>query len=283
MVLYWNKELFNTHAIAGPPLTWDETLEFSKKITKQDVSRAITVSGIAFGRANNIPLFRDIIALLLLQQGSDIADEKDLVVFGGGDRTGGTERNPAQSVLRFYTDFSNPGRDTYTWNPALPKPEEHFVKGSLGMMLEYASRYGNIKEKAPHLAFDVAKVPQLSTDSIPVTVAQVPAIVVSAQAKQKEIAAWQFALWLTEEERITDYVEALNVAPARRDILRKDINHEFWPLLKSSALQSKWIRDPIPKETHTIIREMIESVASAQLTISEAVSQANLKIKKVLK
>ncbi len=271
LVLYWNKSMFNTAGIPMPPKTWDSVLENSMELKKEDSAGNILTAGIAMGRADNISRFREIFMALLLQQGGDIASPSGNVMFSRKEAQ--ETSGPAVSVTRFYTDFSNPGRNAYTWNPGLSSPEELFSQGRLAMMFNYASISTDIKSKDPHLSFDLARIPQ-TKDTTPVTVSKIPAFTVNKFTKDP-IAAWQFLLWLTDKDVFS---ERMVVAPALRSSLSANRETEYWPVLQISSIQSKWFNDPDPSKTTPILRDMIEAVANGTQTVSQAVYGANLKL-----
>ena len=50
MVMYWNKDIFSSAAIANPPATWSEFPLLSGKLTTVDQNGNITQSAVSFGR-----------------------------------------------------------------------------------------------------------------------------------------------------------------------------------------------------------------------------------------
>lgn len=282
LVLYWNRSLFNTAGIALPPQDWDAFLDFSQQLTARDNSGNITTAGSAMGRAINIERFREILGMLFLQQGVDIVNPDGTVTFSEKERRGDALLNPTESVVRFYTDFANPGRSSYTWNPALSSPDAMFAEGRLGMMFDYASRVPSITEKNPHLSFDIARAPQLVDSDIPVTVSRLPGITVN-KFTAEPIAAWQFALWLTAPEQAKLLIGESTVAPATRSLLTGTSERPYWPVLQQSTLQASWLNDPVPTKTTPVLRDMIKSITDGASIIEVAVREAGLKIQQLVR
>src|SRR3989344_3265451 len=131
------------------------------------------------------------------------------------------------------------------------------------MMIDYASRVDTIRRKNPHLNFDIAKAPQIEGSQIPLTVARIPALFVS-KASSHKTASWRFILWLSEEVGAEKMIENLNVAPVSRDLLGRASQKSFWEILRSSSLQARWIHDPDPQGSKTILYDMVESIADAR-------------------
>lgn len=282
MVLFWNKDLFNAAVISNPPLVWGDVLEDAKLLTKKTQSGELKTSGIAFGRARNIPVFKDILSLLLLQQGADIANKNGEIIFGEERREGNIKLNPTESVVRFYTDFANPKRDSYTWNASLDLPHELFSRGDVAIMIDYSSTVDAIRSKNPHLNFDVSKVPQIEGSQIPITVAKIPAFVVS-KASSNKLASWRFILWLSQEAEAEKMIEDINVAPVNRNLLNRTSQKPFWEVLRSSSLQARWIHDPRPVETRLILSDMVESIADTRKTVSESIQDARKKLQELIR
>lgn len=272
LVLFWNKDIFNAGVIALPPANWEELSTISNTIKATDASGTVSRAGVAMGRAKNIPNTKDILALLMLQQG--LAPHSPFFTSKSNDDAG-----KIQSAVRFYTDFANPGYAGYTWNGFLPAPEDLFATGKLGMMLEPLSRYQAIVDKNPHLAFNVTKSPQPKDSEVPIYTGDIIVITVPLASKHAS-AAWSFGSWMTEAEQAKQLLGKGYIAPARRDLYRDSTVTAlpFFPILKEEALNLRLMNDPYPQESAEIIENIIESIVDKKLTISEGVKEAGLRI-----
>ncbi|MBI4121342.1 MAG: extracellular solute-binding protein [Candidatus Ryanbacteria bacterium] len=274
IVLFWNRELFEQakpEPIALPPKDWDEFVRDSKKLTKLADGKQVTRAGAALGRAHNIPLYKEILSLLLLQLNSDIED--GIFLGGAGSKEAA---DGARSAIKFYTDFGNPNTapgGAYSWNPRLPEPRALFIEGKLGMMLDLYSFKDELKAKNPHLAFDVASVPQLRDDGKrtqkTVNYAAVRAITV-LKGGENQNNAWFFAKWLANPEQIKSIIASHDVAPVIRSMFS---GNEVGGLLKTASLTARRPRETFPKENSRIVRDLIESVADGG-TITESMAKA---------
>ena len=77
---------------------------------------------------------------LSLQAGDDIVvrGEDDIFVPVLGDfKDGGI--SAAESAIRFYTEFANPSRQTYSWNRSLPEAQRAFIGNQVAMYFGFAS------------------------------------------------------------------------------------------------------------------------------------------------
>ncbi|MEK7649652.1 MAG: extracellular solute-binding protein [Patescibacteria group bacterium] len=269
LVLFWNKDLFNQALIAVPPATWHDFLDASNKIKELGAGGAVLQSGAALGRGRNIPLHKEILSLLFLQQGTSLED----ALFSQGKEKDQT----ILSILRFYTDYGKPGTAAYTWHGVLAEPRELFIEGKLGMMLDHYSYKKELEDKNPHRAFDIAPAPQTQGGKL-AYVADVRAITVPKGAAEQD-AAWSLARFFISQPELQKIISRGVVVAARRDLIAVDSLPE---ILKKSVLNAKTSFEQYPKENSLIISEMIESIANGQLLPSEAVTEARTKRQRLI-
>ncbi len=268
LVLYWNKDLFaqvSPDPIAKPPENWDTFLNDSKGLTILGDGGRVVRSGAALGRAKNIPLYKEILSVLLLQLDVDIEG----AIYSGGAKE---KTASAESVIRFYTDFGNPStapKGAYTWNTRMPEPRMLFAEGKLGMMIDLYSFARELRSKNPHLSFDIAPLPQINA-ARKVNYARVRAITVPRTAKTPD-ASWLFARWLASGKAIESILKEYDAAPVGRDLLESG---KINSLLKTASLTARRPRETYPLENSRILSGLIESVADGQKTVSEAITDA---------
>jgi len=269
IVLFWNKDLFNQALVATPPATWHDFLSTSNKIKELGAGGTIAKSGAALGRARNIPLHKDILSLLLLQQGQ-ILEEALFDERGSKDQA-------VLSILRFYTDFGKPGTAAYTWHGVLPEPRDLFIEGKLGMMLDRYSYKKELENKNPHRAFDISPVPQTQGGKL-AYVADVRAITVPKGSSAHE-AAWALARFFVSQPELKKITAEGVIVPARRDLIAVDSMPD---ILKRSVLNAKASFEQYPKENAPVIAEMIENMANGKLLPSEAITEVRIKRKRLI-
>src|SRR3989344_6229668 len=182
--LYWNRDFFASETIALPPTTWDEFLEDARKLTKRTENGNITRSGAAMGLTTNIPEAIDIVSLLTLQGGISIIDPATHAVTLAQTRTANQiTTSPAQTALRYYTDFSRREKTSYTWNHTFPKPDDAFAREDLAMFVGRASAFASLSQRSPHINIGVSPVPQYSEAPIKIGYGRVMAFTVPAQSR----------------------------------------------------------------------------------------------------
>lgn len=264
LALYYNKDLFNTAGIATPPQTWEQVLEDVKKLTKTDAAGNITQSGISLGTAKNINRAVDILYLLMLQNGTQMVDDnKTKATFNLKAKTKtGESYTPGLDALTFYTDFANPKKTVYTWNPSQQNSIDAFTSEKSAMMLNYLYQDVTIKAKAPRLNYAIAPAPQIEADpQKAVNFANYWGEAVSNASPNKDVA-WDFLLYLAKKENMDKYAKLTKRAASRRDVLETQLED---PDLKTFAKQALTAKSWYQKDAGVIENIFIENIESAAL------------------
>jgi multiple sugar transport system substrate-binding protein len=276
LVMYWNRDLFSNAGIVTPPTTWKEVLTLTKTLTKKK-NLDITQGAIALGEYENVIHAKDILSLMFLQVGAPITQ------IGSGGKllsTLGTYPAVAQAV-RFYTDFSNPLKSSYSWNRSLPSSQEMFLSGDLAMYVDFASVNKTLLTKNPRLNFDLAPVPQTEGQETFVTYGKIHGIAVLKRGKNTP-GGVAFAKLFAGKKYADVFAKAAGLAPMRRDLLSVPQSDAFTSILYSASLRARsWI-DPQPMQTDSIFARMINSVLSGENTPDIAVTKADLEINSLL-
>jgi len=279
MVLYWNKSLFSSSGISRPPKTWDEFITTAQALTEFDSANNISVSGAALGDFSNIKNAKDIISLFILQTENPIIDIDSMLVTLGDKMN--LPLDPTSSTVRFFNEFSNPKKPSYSWNFNMPDSQEAFVGHRLGMYIGYASEYEEILEKNPHLNFDVAEVPQIRDGRIEATFGRIDALVLSKSAAYSG-AALKLMTYLVSYEAQKKIQESSLMPSTRRDVLSEQTESARLAIFNKSAVKTRVWPDPNPEETYGIFKNMVESVRLGQKGLEESVKDAKNKLKNVL-
>lgn len=277
LVLYSNKALLTKSFIPSVPKTWDELVEMSKKITVKDASGSISVSGVALGRARNINNAPDIVSTLLLQFGDPMTDDRGQLKIGTIVPQSNVRVNPAESALRFFTDFANPAKSTYSWSFALPEAQDFFITGKLAFYIGYMNEYDIIRAKNPHLDFVVSLIPQLTGAQRPITGGSLKLLAVP-RAARNPIHAWDFIRFATEPAQTVLFANATNTVVPRRDIFATYQNEAVRSIFAQSLLALKLWDNPSPSSVDIAFRDMIEDIALGRRTILEAINKTNEKV-----
>ena len=280
MVLYWNRDLFQAAGIASPPKTWDEFIAISQKLTLKDSDGNIIQSGAGLGVFENIKHSKDIISLLILQTGNPIINPHSLQVTLG--ETEGLALNPAESAVRFFTEFSNSQKISYSWHQAMLQSDQAFLTGKLAMYFGYASEYNTLRERNPHLNFDVAEVPQIKDGKVQATFAKMQSLVISKQSNYPQ-ASWKIVKILTEEDIYQKFCDNIFMPPAQRALLLKQPEDPALAVFYKSAVKSRAWLEPNPEMVSNIFQNMIESVNTGRQSVHEAVKDAEAQLGALMK
>ncbi len=143
--LFVNTELFDAAGVSVPT-TWEDFVIAAKKLTVKDETGTIQTSGAALGTYGNITHASDIVSLLFIQQGVDMANISAV---------------PQDEIdaLDFYTSFVK--SETSTWDSTLDQSLMSFGQGKLAMYFGYSWDIFSIQKLNKDLPFKTYPVPTL--------------------------------------------------------------------------------------------------------------------------
>lgn len=278
LVLYWNRTLLANEQFVLPPKQWEELFKMAQTITKRDASKNVLVSGVALGEFSNVNYAKNILVTMFMQAGGTVihtdatgATEATLTA-----RSAETGTQPMQDALRFYTEFSNPSKSTYSWNRALPNSRDAFIAGDLALYIGYASELDTILVQNPNLNFDVAPLPQTSggAGERRLTTARVYAYAVPKIAKNV-YGASQIIEMFSTPEALESFSRNVGLPSPHRGILSKDSGTDpVVATFRVSAMQAVSWPDPDPDTTNAIFAKMSNNVVDGSMRLSEAVERA---------
>ena len=122
-----------------------------------------------------------------------------------------------EKALRFYTEFANPAKTSYSWNRSLPSAQDAFVAGDVAMYLGFASEYTQIAQRNPNLRFGVAPLPQISQSGTRVTYGRLMGVAI-ARTTGNITGALAVAQQLSGTAAVGLISGALSLPPVRRDV-----------------------------------------------------------------
>lgn len=278
LALYYNKDLFDQAGIVHPPKTWTEFTDDVAKLKRVNAQTgAITRAGAAFGGgAKNVNRATDIVMMLMMQRGVKMnSPESRLATFAKGVVLLG-EKNPAETAINFYTNFSNPATPYYTWNDNFANSIDAFSDGRAAMMLGYSYLDTTIKTKNPFLNYAIAPAPQNDPEAA-LTFPNYWAFTVSATSKNQDLA-WRFLKFMgLQESRAAEYLKNTQRPPALRSLIEKNMSDLRLGVFARQALTARSWQQPDGSAVEAIFSDMIDSVLFGRLSIGEALSQAQQK------
>ena len=119
MVLYWNRSIFN-QIRKSVPTEWGQLQTLAPDLTLKDKNNNIIRSAVGMGEFSNVTNAKNILLTLMMQAGAPLVTydgEKYNVSISNSQVIG--QLSPTAAALRFFTDFANPTKSTYSWNRAL--------------------------------------------------------------------------------------------------------------------------------------------------------------------
>lgn len=263
MVLYYNRDLLDKAHIPIPPTNWVEFQDAVKKITALNEKGGIEISGAALGTANNIRRSTDILMLLMMQNGGVIMGS------GGAKFTSNKEGNNAGYIaLQFYTDFSNPQKEVYSWNNDMPDSLRAFSDKKVAFYFGYSYDLPYIQAYSRNsINLGITKMPQIQEGAGEVNMANYWVEAVSSRSKHIN-EAWDFILFATtKKDQVTKYLKSAQKPTALRSLVESQLQDEKTNVFASQLLTSKtWYHGMDINKAEEVIKDMINNVVSGQDT-----------------
>jgi multiple sugar transport system substrate-binding protein len=244
LALYYNRTLFNSANIFEPPATWDEFAEDVRILRRIAQNGDVQVAGAAIGGGDNVNRSQDILSLLMMQNGTEMNNEKRTrVTFSSGARnTSGVTVHPGREALSFYTSFADPTSENYTWDATGPYSIDAFAQGTAAMMINYSFHRKTIEEKSPHLDFAIAPVPQPAERVDQVNYANYWGLAVAKQSQVQE-DAWDFIHFATNAENATIYLDRTQRPAAAKALVQQQLSDPLLGAFARQVLSAKsWVQ-----------------------------------------
>ena len=282
IVMYWNRDILSSAAVAEPPKTWEQSLALVPLITEVNDDKTIKRSAIGLGDFANVNHSKAILSALMMQAGSrmifwGVADAAVNQI----DASQSFDTNPAEEALQFFTQFANPGKKVYSWTRALPQSMDYFAQGDLALYFGPASDGQKIRSKNPNLNFDVAMLPQPATSQTKRTSSSVLSFSILTSSPNQQGALNAIAL-LTGSVAGKLASDMTGLAPARRDLLSQTgVGASQSVALESALIASSWL-DPDARKTTTLFGRAAESIISGQAGVVDAAKTLSNQIDEIL-
>lgn len=281
LALFYNRAYFKNAEIVNPPKTWNEFAEDVKKLRTKNAADKIDLAGAAIGTAYNVNRAADVLSLLMMQSGANMADRaKKRAAFADTVLQNGFSFEPGAQALEFYTSFADPSSDFYTWNDAMPNSVDAFAEGNAAMIFGYAYLIPVLEGKNRYLDFAVAPMPQPADIEDPIAYANYWGFAVSSSPRER--TAWEFVRFLAREENSHAYLEKVRRPAAQKALI---FTQDGDPLLRPFAAETLKARSWYEGDNGAVeemMAQMIDNVVKGKKTVSEALAEAAQKITNVL-
>jgi len=197
LALFYNEDIFRSKS-QSPPKTWGELKTLACELTVKDEQGKTRTAGVALGTTNNIDHWSDVLGLMMLQNGADLANPSLCARSSGIE---GSESCFGKDALSFYTLFagsqacSGESSDVGSvWNSLLPTSTYTFATGDLAMYFGPSWRVFDIKSINSNLNFKIVPVPQLPGGNIAWSSYWVEGV---AKDSKYQAEAWEFLNYLS--------------------------------------------------------------------------------------
>ncbi len=284
MVLYFNRDLLSSAGLPNPPKYWDDLLTEAGQLTTFDGTHNIKQSAIALGAWDNVAYAKQILSTLFMQAGDSITGYTSTGALAStfGQTPAGSTENPSASALRFYTEFANPSKVTYSWNRSMPKSTDAFAAGTAALYVGFAGDYAGLGARNPNLHIGVAVLPQIKGNSLSLTFGQLTGIAIPRTALNPN-GALTIAEKLSSQTGIAAAVTAFALPPVRTDVPFDTSGDAVQAVFYQSALISRAWVDPDYASTDVIFKQMVDDVVSNRALPDAAVQTASQSLGALMK
>ncbi len=280
LVMYWNRSIFADAGLGTPPKYWDEVTDSAGALSVSDDRGTLTSSAIALGTWDNISHAKGVLVTLIRQLGNPvIAEGKNGYVSVLKD-AGGDSQVPAASAVRFYTDFSDPVKNMYSWNRSQSDSATAFISGRLALYIGRSSELLSIRSANPNLNFDVAAVPAIRGGGNAVQAEMFSLSIPRGSRNQN--GALEVIRAFSAPGVDTVIRQSLLTPSVRRDQTKSSTENAYAPIFRQAALSSFVFLDPNPANSDSVFRRMVEQVTSGEASISQAVLEASSELSALL-
>lgn len=278
IMLGYNQSLLDAARIPQPPTNWTTFKDSVVQLTKRDSAGEFRQIGAAMGGGSNITNSADIVMMIMMQNGVAIskthapnftADNED-------------EGSAAAEALRFYTDFAQPTKETYTWNTKQPSSLEMLGNGRAAMGFITPLQAKQIRQQHSSLPLVLTTVPQLNDDSIPITVANYWVYGV-AKKSPNATKAWGILQQVAANKNLlTSLAKTNKRGPTLREVaqeLQNNDDSEIVALANQSLAARSWYHGFDKIKANQGFNKVIESVLKNEKTVVQALSELNTLIR----
>ncbi len=281
LVMYLNRDLLNQAGIADAPRDWNAVVDAVKKLTIADKAGKIVQAGAALGRSNTVERAVDIVSLLMMQNGAQMASaDGKQATFQLPDRT--SNSNPGLQALQFYTDFANPAKEIYTWSADLPPALEAFLQGRVALYFGYAYHLPIIVGRSPKLNLAVSPMPQVAGAARAVNYADYWTEAVSQKTKYAD-QAWDFVQYATSAEQVKSYLRKAKKPTALRSLLAEQKQDFDLQVFADQVLTaSSWYRGDDGPAMNVAFQEMIQQMNKGESLPMDILNAAAQKVQRTL-
>jgi multiple sugar transport system substrate-binding protein len=274
LALFYNKDLFDAAGLAKAPETWVEFQDAVVALTQYADDGSIRQSGASLGTVENIDRAADIVQALMLQNGTPMVDDRGRIAFNTIPDDAGSGVFPGLDAVRFFTDFANPVKETYTWTEEFPANVDAFASGQTAMMLGYSYHLPIIQAAAPTIDIGVSPLPQIGGGAKKVNFANYWIETVSKDTEFPD-EAWDFVAFATSAEQAIKYLDETGRPTALRELIDEQIERENLSAFVEQILTAEsWYKGLDAKAMEAAFEELATEVLAANRKAEDSINDA---------
>lgn len=270
MVLFFNRTILAKRGVASPPVYWDEVTTLAPTLTLLSPSQTLTESAIALGAYGNVPHAKEIIMTFISQLGQfpvfKSAESNVYEVLANQPVAKDGDILPLTTALRFYMQFVDATKSTYTWNQFMQNAQDAFVAEKLALYIGYLGEGKVIRERNQKADIDMTYLPQVRGYDTFSTSMKLHAIATLKSTKNIN-AAYAAQAGLASTKWTGPLAAKMGVVPAERTYFTQQGISE---IVRKSTLVARGWQDLQPAKSNELVRRMIEEVTSGKTSVTDA-------------
>ena len=271
-MLYYNRDMFKEVGLPDrAPETWDEFLEFCKKLTKKEGTQTTRVGyAVQMGATTAHWYFQE----LLYAYGNDVSDDKYNVLL---------EQPEAVAAAKFLQDM------VFTQGVVIPGTgpdgaQGEFTNQRSGMHFGSTGSLVNIVTTSK-FKVGVGYMPAAKRRQVPIGGSVLS--IMSASPKDKQAAAWKFIKYMTNTESNVYFVQKSGYMPISTSAVNSAEMKDFMvknPEFKVAVDQLQFVRAQasiiaVPEATE-IFRQLVEQLTVGKVEPAKAMKDATAALTK---
>ena len=277
-VLYWNKEAFKEAGLDPntPPATWEEMVEFGKKLTKTDSNGNVTQWGVRIP-SSGFPYW--------LFQG--LTTQNDVILANdAGNKTNFDDPKVAEA-LQFLVDLSvkhkvmQPG--IVEWG-STPKA---FFEGQAAMIWTTTGNLTNVRDNAP-FDFGVAMLPANKRRGAPTGGGNF--YIFKDSTDEQKAASFDFIKWITAPEQAAKWTIATGYVAPRADTWETPAMKDYVAGFPQALVARDQLEYAVAElatyqnqRITTIFNDALEAAITGTKTPADALKEAQAQAEAILK
>ncbi len=285
IVTYYNKDLTNNAKIFEPAVTWSELQSqlTANKLTVTDQQGKLVQSGVALGTSNNVPYATDVLALLMMQNGS---------VMTTSDKQAHINDDASLQALKFYLSFAQPRKTNYSWDAAQTNARDAFLQGKLGYF------FGSLADRTTiattNLNWGVAPMLHIRATGdndgttgterfIDPAKFQVAMVSKASAQKNHSTQAWNFVEFITQAGNVRPYLQSTNQLPAQKSLLAQyETNQDLGVFAKQILTAKTWYHGNDGMAVDTYLSQLIDAGLAEKTDLTDLLNRTNAQIQSTL-